>query len=41
MLVGGTGTRTCMKDGFWSGSAPTCKCKFLLKNFFFFENERK
>jgi hypothetical protein len=26
MLIGG-GNRTCTVKGFWSGQAPTCKCK--------------
>lgn len=27
MLVG-SANRTCAKDGFWSGEAPSCMCKY-------------
>lgn len=28
MLIGDK-TRECKKDGFWSGAAPSCKCKLF------------
>lgn len=30
MLVGDT-NRTCGKEGFWSGIAPSCKCEYFLE----------
>ena len=29
-------TRICQATGVWSGSAPTCQCKLLLKHKFVF-----
>lgn len=29
-VIIGDRNRTCTSDGFWSGQAPSCMCKYLL-----------
>ena len=33
----GTSTRTCLSDGSWSGSQPTCDCMFCIENTSWFQ----